>query len=235
MKFTDRFEEDQLAMTGLSVNFWACLTLVLSTNLHQIDAVSKSNRFIFAKPFSVTSERSMSNITNSLLEKTQVRERLDFIIHGSQKLELKLSSLILTGVSHSRMEKRAEWFVVRELTFLLNLICVSIRKGCLRNEALGVLRGLDQQWRFSIALNLHINSMGPFVWSQSAKCLGFNFRLVGHSRGIFFTAVAVRLLQIVTVRDLNCIVKLCRRHFRLATRVSGIWWLAFGSSWRKRI
>lgn len=172
-------------------------------------------------------------MTNSLLEKTQVWERLDFIIHRSQKLELKLSGLILTGVSHSRMEKRAEWFVVSQLTFLLKLICVSIRKGCLRNEALGVLRELDQQWRLSLALNLHINSMGPYVWSQSAKCLSFNFCLVGHSRGIFFTAVAVRLLQFI--RDLHCIVKLCRRHFRLATRVSGIRWLVFGSSWRKRI
>ena len=99
---------------------------------------------------------------------------------------------------------------------------MSVREGCLRIVALGVLRGHGQLLRLSLTENLHINSMGPFVWSQSAKLFGFDNRFVERSRGIFFTAFAVESLQIVVVGDLHCIVKLCRRHFRLATRVSGI-------------
>lgn len=58
---------------------------------------------------------------------------------------MKLSGLILTGVSDARMEKRAECFVVRQVAFLDELIGGSDLEGWLRSEGLGVLRELDQQ------------------------------------------------------------------------------------------
>ena len=56
-------------------------------------------------------------------------------------------------------------------------------------------------------------------------------RLVERSSGIIsFSAVAVRLLQIVAGCDLLCIEKLCRLNFRLATRVRGSRRLMLGGS-----
>lgn len=55
--------------------------------------------------------------SNSVLEGTDFWEEFVFVLQGlSQILELKLSVVFLTGVSHMGMEKRADATIARQVS-----------------------------------------------------------------------------------------------------------------------
>ena len=99
----------------MPVNFCASPGRTYKLAYLKQDAVY-SNRFIFVASLSRSTGR-VTNMTSSLLELTQVWKSLKFVFEWSQKLELQLSMVFLTSVSHARMEKRAECgFVVKHMS-----------------------------------------------------------------------------------------------------------------------